>query len=471
MACEASLPWQIFHLGRGLLGFRLRTIAFPVRDALSLPLLPFILSLPSLLYVPLFSCARSHLLLRVVRFSGRVDRFGEFACGDPVLGSSWLGFLEELGVGFGVWVCGFGFFGTLPGIMNGASSSEGGPTNLMKESKRPKYTKFTQQELPACKPLLTPGWVMATFMVVGIIFVPIGIVTLLASNSVVEIVHRYDLSCLPPTILTKTDRVNWVQDSATNHNCTISLTVPKKMKQPVYVYYELTNYYQNHRRYVKSRNDQQLRGVKVTTSLDSCKPLATTASGATIIPCGLIAWSLFNDTFAFSSSGSIPVDNSGIAWKSDVNSKFGANVKPSNFPNDNTTGGLGLIGGKALNPDNSLQSDEDLIVWMRTAALPNFRKLWGKITQDLEQGEVITVNIANVYNTYSFKGSKKLVLSTTSWLGGKNSFLGIAYLTVGLICMFLALVFFLIHLKNPRPLGDTSYLSWNKKNNADRSRS
>ena len=76
--------------------------------------------------------------------------------------------------------------------MNGASTSENGGESMLtkKESKRPKYTKFTQQELPACKPLLTPGWVMATFMVVGIIFIPIGAITLLASNGVVEIVHR-----------------------------------------------------------------------------------------------------------------------------------------------------------------------------------------------------------------------------------------------------------------------------------------
>jgi hypothetical protein len=355
--------------------------------------------------------------------------------------------------------------------MNGASSSEGGPTNLMKESKRPKYTKFTQQELPACKPLLTPGWVMATFMVVGIIFIPIGVVTLLASNSVVEIVHRYDMACLPSNLATKTDRVNWVQNDGINHSCNVPLTVPKKMKSPVYVYYELTNFYQNHRRYVKSRSDSQLRGDS-TKNLDSCKPLATTAGGQQIVPCGLIAWSLFNDSYEFTGSGPITVDNTGIAWKSDVDSKFGANVTPSNFPNNNRTGGLGLIGGKALNASLPLKQDEDLIVWMRTAALPSFRKLWGKITnRDLEKGEVINVQIANQYNTYSFSGSKKLVLSTTSWLGGKNSFLGIAYLTVGLICMFLALVFFLIHLKNPRPLGDTSYLSWNKKNNADRSRS
>lgn len=359
--------------------------------------------------------------------------------------------------------------------MNGASSSEGGPTNLMKESKKPKYTKFTQQELPACKPLLTPGWVMATFMVVGIIFIPIGVVTLLASNSVVEIVHRYDLDCLP-NLATKTERVNYIQNASLDHNCSVTLTVPKKMKHPVYVYYELTNFYQNHRRYVKSRNDQQLRGDKAST-LSSCDPLATTASGLTIVPCGLIAWSLFNDTYEFTTTPGaanatgIIVDNTGIAWKSDVSSKFGENVRPENFPNNNETGGLGLIGGKALNASQPLKEAEDLIVWMRTAALPSFRKLWGKINQDLEANQTITVRIRNVYNTYSFKGSKKLVLSTTSWLGGKNSFLGIAYLTVGLICMFLALVFFLIHLKNPRPLGDTSYLSWNKKNMSERSRS
>lgn len=356
--------------------------------------------------------------------------------------------------------------------MNGASSSaDGAPTNLLKDSKKPKYTKFTQQELPACKPLLTPGWVMATFLVVGIVFIPIGAVTLLASNQVVEIVHRYDLDCLPATLTTKADRVNYIQNSGVDHSCNVTLTVPKKMKHPVYVYYELTNFYQNHRRYVKSRNDQQLRGDKVS-DLSSCKPLATTANGSTIIPCGLIAWSLFNDTYQFTSSAApIVVDNTGIAWKSDVSSKFGDKVMPQNFPNNDPTGALGLIGGKTLDPSKPLKEAEDLIVWMRTAALPSFRKLWGKINQDLEANQTISVRIANVYNTYSFKGSKKLVLSTTSWLGGKNSFLGIAYLTVGLICMFLALVFFLIHLKNPRPLGDTSYLSWNKKNLAERSRS
>lgn len=99
---------------------------------------------------------------------------------------------------------------------------------------------------------------------------------------------------------------------------------------------------------------------------------------------------------------------------------------------------------------HQLNQQEDLIVWMRTAALPTFRKLYGKIEVDLEAGDVINVNLENRYNTYSFNGKKKLVLSTTSWLGGKNDFVGIAYLTVGGLCFFLAMVFALIYLVKPR---------------------
>lgn len=87
---------------------------------------------------------------------------------------------------------------------------------------------------------------------------------------------------------------------------------------------------------------------------------------------------------------------------------------------------------------------------MRTAALPNFRKLYGRIEEDLQAGETIDVTLLNNYNTYSFHGKKKLVLSTNSWLGGKNHFMGIAYLSVGALCFLLATVFILVHLIWPR---------------------
>jgi hypothetical protein len=97
-----------------------------------------------------------------------------------------------------------------------------------------------------------------------------------------------------------------------------------------------------------------------------------------------------------------------------------------------------------------LNEQEDLMVWMRTAALPTFRKLYGKIEVDLEANEVINVTLDNNYNTYSFNGKKKLVLSTTSWIGGRNDFLGIAYLTVGMICLALAMGFTAVYFIKPR---------------------
>lgn len=99
---------------------------------------------------------------------------------------------------------------------------------------------------------------------------------------------------------------------------------------------------------------------------------------------------------------------------------------------------------------NQLSDQEDLIVWMRTAALPSFRKLYGRIEEDIEADDVIVVHLSNNYDTYSFGGKKKLVLSTSSWLGGKNNFLGIAYIFVGSSCIFTSIVFMLLHVKNPR---------------------
>jgi hypothetical protein len=43
-----------------------------------------------------------------------------------------------------------------------------------------------------------------------------------------------------------------------------------------------------------------------------------------------------------------------------------------------------------------------------------------------------------------------LVLSTATWLGGKNDFLGFAYLIVGGLCFFLAFAFTLLYLTKPR---------------------
>lgn len=84
--------------------------------------------------------------------------------------------------------------------------------------------------------------------------------------------------------------------------CTIKFNLPVAMKKPVFVYYRLTNFYQNHRRYVKSLDAKQLSGSPRTAAelkgtSNGCDPLATVIQNGVlnpIYPCGLIANSMFN---------------------------------------------------------------------------------------------------------------------------------------------------------------------------------
>ncbi len=49
-----------------------------------------------------------------------------------------------------------------------------------------------------------------------------------------------------------------------------------------------------------------------------------------------------------------------------------------------------------------------------------------------------------------FDGAKYVVLAQVSWMGGKNPFLGIAYLVVGGVCFVLGIVFLIVHLVSGR---------------------
>jgi len=70
----------------------------------------------------------------------------------------------------------------------------------------------------------------------------------------------------------------------------------------------LENFYQNHRRYVKSRNDEQLGGeaVSISSLNEECEPFDV-VNGNAVAPCGAIANSLFNGLIIIISSRNLDV--------------------------------------------------------------------------------------------------------------------------------------------------------------------
>ena len=177
------------------------------------------------------------------------------------------------------------------------------------------------------------------------------------------------------------------------------------MPAPVLFYYELDNFYQNHRRYVASFFDKQLKGEAVNAgqvNSSGCAPLAWDGEvKKPIYPCGLIANSMFNDTFTNPVMLNLPGESganatykmdskSGIAWASDAN-LYGNNsnkldeITPPpywarRYPNGYTQ----------TNPPPNLAEWQAFQVWMRTAGLPKFSKLYQRNDVDpLKRGDYV----------------------------------------------------------------------------------
>jgi hypothetical protein len=179
--------------------------------------------------------------------------------------------------------------------------------------------------------------------------------------------------------------------------CILSFNIPEDIKPPILFYYRLTNFYQNHRRYVKSVDIDQLKGkYKSGPDIKSgdCNPLNVAPDGRPYYPCGLIANSMFNDTF----------DNLTLLNPSGGNQEpvfYNFTAKGTSWAHEGD-----LYGKTAYKPKDvavppfwvdqynddldelpNLHTWEQFQVWMRTAGLPTFSKLAQRNdTHDLKSG-------------------------------------------------------------------------------------
>jgi hypothetical protein len=425
---------------------------------------------------------------------------------------------------------------------------------------------YQQQRLPAWFPVLTPIAYIGVFMIVACAFLVAvsGVV-----ESGVEMSQRYDpkLGCPLGT------------------TCQVTFEVKEDMEAPVYVYYEIENFYQNHRDYLKSMYWPQLHWLNTKDKCESddcvnkdnmnkgehnfddrddweyllksnCKPLWKD-KGRHLSPCGVVPNTMFDDVIKLNAgrtTAGISMREDKIAWKSDVNNVF---QQPLGFdyyvlgPDEASTdacftdstvacqkavcdqylptrkekkrefedktsakyykefwnkadldrcfgytckgapvdakraldvpfGEICKAGEKAVfvypDPDKYQYlyetfpdvisplvgvESERFAVWMKIAALPTFRKLYGRINDDLKKGDILAFDIDSKFDVDAFSGKKAIVVATAASF--ENTFLMWAFVTVACVCLAVAIFFGLVQAFAPRVMGKVRYSCLNPR--------
>ncbi|KAJ9066620.1 alkylphosphocholine resistance protein lem3 [Entomophthora muscae] len=352
-----------------------------------------------------------------------------------------------------------------------------------RKSRKPANTAFKQQRLKSWQPILTPKSVLPTLFILGAIFrthrcdqfnpkileISIDYTKCKEHDSFHSIEHLFR-SSLPnnsssifkgPKYKSEKTVIPGNPNDETGFLCTIQFPITVDIPPPVYLYYELTEFYQNHRSYVKSVSWPQLRGeenLDIKALRDVCKPLAGKEVDGVFIPfypCGLIANSIFNDTIYQLTKTENQVvyefseKNIGLSADKERYKKPPYHPKevlpPPYWVNRYTNG---VYSDEQPPPDFS--QDEHFWVWLRTAGLPRFRKLYGRNDTTVIPKGMYEIKIMMNYDISKYGGKKYIVFSTIGNLGGRNSFLGLAYISMGAVSVLLGILFTARHFFKPR---------------------
>ncbi|OMJ69616.1 hypothetical protein SteCoe_32615 [Stentor coeruleus] len=298
----------------------------------------------------------------------------------------------------------------------------------MELENKPPNTPLAQQRMKYWKLNLSNLHKGIMYNSCGMLLIILGILLILASESVIEYSKRYDDldSCKPRKGL----------------DCEIEFHITEHMKGDVFLYYQINNMYQNHRKYSKSLNPKQLKGSDLSKDdiESTCDPvleiknlhrdiMVNLSRTDVANPCGLVAKSYFNDTFSLyqkDSNKTVKIHENDIAFPRDKDDKFrnSSDVDKKRWTD---------------------VTDEHFIVWNSIAVTKNFRKLWGRIN-GLDKGRYI-MKINSLYDVSDFNGEKHVVLTTLSVLGGKMPYLGILCIAIGVSSIVGSVVFFILHRK------------------------
>jgi hypothetical protein len=225
----------------------------------------------------------------------------------------------------------------------------------------------------------------------------------------------------------------------------------KDLQTDVFLYYELSNAYLNHKKFIEGKDPSVVKTLLTGVScgiasgvdwvstqrsvdLNFTRRVVATNIGAAV-PCGVGALSMFSDRFMlFNSSDRILLDESNIALPADgkMYSKF--------FSEGNAT----LRVQDAVSWIEPGATFEHWKVWYRTPASPSLRNLWAVVPGGLRAGAYRMTFPENspIWENWG-SVDKRVVLSSKHALGSKGAIqlIGALALAVGSFEMLLFLVF------------------------------
>jgi hypothetical protein len=313
--------------------------------------------------------------------------------------------------------------------------------------------RFRQQSMPTYVVTFSPRSIISFYLLVGLVFIPIGAAILAGSSRVRGVDHvsygkRRECAVANYSAGATSNSTFTRSLSGVEYTCVVQFDVLHTIPAPSYLYYRLTSYYQNARNYARSLSDVQLRGINPRKMLDveTCVPLLyadRTAKGTNgfnlsefLNPCGAIAASRFNDSFRLfrdeSLSSEVPLQKDGIAWRTDKAKKF----RPGSAP---------VFSDKT----NKLLTDEDFMVWMRLSTFSDFDKLYRIVKADIAPGRYYMA-IASSYPVEQFRGDKLFFISTMTWFGSRNFALGGVFVAVGAAAILVGTIMLVRFLRRPR---------------------